>query len=72
VSIWCHQCSESSSLPVIIIDVRLLPASVLCPQKEMLHRLLDHVNAIEHLIGVLGADVLLSLFEESALVSRAF
>jgi hypothetical protein len=54
-----------------LIYQRFLAAGVfphLSPHVEMPHRHLDHVKAIEHLIDILRADVLLRLFEDRAAV----
>src|ERR1700733_15065726 len=62
-------------LLIVRINLRLLAAggfAHLRPNKEMLHRLLKHVQAVQHLIDIFRADVLLGLFEQRALVSRAF
>jgi len=50
MAIRCRQRSQVRRLLVIGIDLRLLAAGVfphLCPSIEMLHRLLDHENAVE-------------------------
>jgi hypothetical protein len=70
-----HQRSESRSLLVILVNVFFFSAGVLShlgPNEEMLHRRLYYVKAIEHLMDMPRPDVLLRLFEERALVSRAF
>jgi hypothetical protein len=49
-------------LLIVCINLRLLAAGVfphLRPQKEMPRRRLDHIKAIEHLIDIFQANVLL-------------
>ena len=76
--IRCYQRSKGRGLPVILVHFLSPTASIfphLCPQKEMLHRPLDHVNAIERDLAssLCTINVLLSFAEERALVScRAF
>ena len=48
---------------------KLLAAGVfphLCPQKEMSRRRLDHIKAIEHLIAIYQANMLLGFLEDRA------
>ena len=59
-------------LLIVRINLRLLAASIfscLRPNEEMPHRALQHIQAVQHLIDVFRANALLSLFEQSALVS---
>jgi hypothetical protein len=65
--IWCHHRRESRCLFVILIHRRRVFARMLAhlsPNVEMPHRALKHVQAVEHLIDVLRADVLLRFAED--------
>ena len=60
--IRCRQRSQMCRRLVILVHFLCPTASIfphLCPQKEMLHRRFDHVEAIEHLIDIFRANVLL-------------
>ena len=67
--IRCHQRSKSGSLLVILVNFLRLAPGAFRPNKEMLHRRLYYVKAIEHLMDMPRPDVLLRLFEERALVA---
>ncbi len=72
--IRCHHRSQVRCLLKIGINLRATVApgvlAHLRPQKEMPHRCLDDVKAIEHLIDILQADVLRSLSEQRSLFRR--